>query len=181
MSSLDLSFSHLAFIQPEPGSERGTEREMLRSSRWGNSAILGPTHYLFLSGNTAKVAQAVPLTQLIPLGPYCKANLPSRGRGTRLRAQCASRPVHVDVIQENVRPLKRNVRWPWDSHHREQTNIKMVQAVREGHKRCQLLKARREEAVLIQHGRGWSNLQLYFTNTSFLLPLNFILGYFRVC
>lgn len=76
----------------------------------GNSAILGPTHYLFLPGSTAKAAQALPLPKLTTSEPYSKKNPPSRGRGIRLAGTVCFYTVHVNVVQGNVRPLKTNIR-----------------------------------------------------------------------
>lgn len=79
-----LFYSHLTFIQAEPEVKDGYRQRDTEVQQMGNSAILGPTHYLFLPGSTAKAAQALPLPKLTTSEPYSKKNPPSRGRGIRL-------------------------------------------------------------------------------------------------
>lgn len=50
---------------------------------FGNTAVLRPTHYLFLSGSTLTAAQALPLLHLISFEPYFEAKPPRRERGTQ--------------------------------------------------------------------------------------------------
>lgn len=98
----------------------------------GQLSYFGAHSVLISVRQHSKSSTGTATNTVIPLGPYCKANPPSTGRGSKLRAQSASRPAHVDAVQGNVRLLRRNVRWPWESHHRVQTNIKMVQQLGKG-------------------------------------------------
>lgn len=98
----------MAFIQPDPDSERQVQTERCSSPADGQLSYF-EAHSLLISGRQHSKSSTGTATNTVnTLG--VRQTLQAEEGAPGLGAQCASRAVRVGVVQGNVRALKGNVR-----------------------------------------------------------------------